>query len=252
MKSVSVSAFPKSGVTYLSSLLFYALFERGDPAEIERRYIVDIHISELNDAHSYDGHIFYKSHFPFSLQNRYCALADKVIYLIRDPIDIMRSAYDFLTLLGKKPADLTLDKFAREWILSEGTHFDVAGPWSAHVRSWMQQADRPVLLVRYRTLVDEPVAQLSAILTFLGLDAPRKAIEHAIANSTMGAMRAREEAEFRSKQSGVFFSGAVEKGMAEGARFINKGYHDSYADLGEAEKRFADERFGEMRARYLT
>src|SRR5580704_13818757 len=41
---VSLSAFPKSGVTYLSFLLFHGLFpDSADVHDLERKYIIDIH-----------------------------------------------------------------------------------------------------------------------------------------------------------------------------------------------------------------
>ena len=164
----------------------------------------------------------------------------------------MRSAYDYLSLIGGKPEDLTLEAFTREWISNGGDHFQVAGPWALHVRSWLEQKERPTHLVRYQDLVDDPVTQLDAIFAFLDLDPPRSAIDRGVLNSTMTAMRAREEAEFRAKQPGVFYSAGVDDGMSEGARFINKGYRLSYDHLEDAEKRLADEQFGALCARFLA
>lgn len=251
MRPFSLSAFPKSGVTYLSSLLFYVFFSGGNPSDIEKKYIIDIHINSLEGACSYIDHVFFKSHYPFDVKSPLCMDAHKAIYLIRDPIDIMNSTFDFLSLMGAKAKSLTHGEFLETWAASKGAVLEVAGAWPEHVTSWMEQTHVPVLLVRYQELVDFPERELSRILEFLELSSDAETIRRAVENSTMSAMRAREEDEFQARREGVFYSEAVHNGMAEGARFINKGYRRSYEALTDHQKKLVDEAFGEVRAKYL-
>ena len=63
---ISLSAFPKSGVTYLGFLMFHCLF--GDAAEIgdlERKYVIDIHAWPALRFAMPEGPRIVKSHFPF-------------------------------------------------------------------------------------------------------------------------------------------------------------------------------------------
>src|SRR5271155_3559096 len=86
----SLSAFPKSGVTYLSFLLFYSLFsDDSDIRDLERKYILDIH--EYPNATFGDPRAprLIKSHFPYNPSIPAVRLTSKAIYLIRHPIDVM-------------------------------------------------------------------------------------------------------------------------------------------------------------------
>ncbi len=252
MQYVSLSAFPKSGVTYLSSLLFHTFFDGANPDDIERRYVVDIHINDCSKAIGHENRVFLKNHYARDDTGATCPVISRAIYLIRDPIDIMRSAYDFLKLVGASSASMSLDEFAEEWVRTSGSGFEFSGTWPHHVRSWLEQDELPMLLVRYTDLVDHPSEQLGRLFDFLDLQPPDAAIEHAIACSSMGAMRAREEDEFRAKRQGVFYSETVAKGMSEGARFVNKGYRDSDAALDDRLKDLAERNFGELRRKYLS
>ena len=106
-------------------------------------------------------------------------------------------------------------------------------------------------MVRYRDLVEKPFDEMAAIFKFLDLNPDGARVEYAVANSTMKAMRTREDDEFAAKRPGVFYSEHVDKAMAQGARFINKGYDRTFDELKDHQKRLADEAFGVLRARYL-
>ena len=145
---------------------------------------------------------------------------------------------------------MSLEDFSEDWVRSSG-NFEDFGTWPHHVRSWLEQDELPTLVVRYSDLVDHPLEQLGRIFDFLNLRPLRTAIEYAIGCSSMGAMRAREEDEFRSQRQGVFYSKAVASGMLAGARFVNKGYRDSEAALSNELKSIAEQNFGELRRKYL-
>lgn len=247
---VALAAFPKSGVTYLSSLLFYALFPGQRPEDIERNFIVDIHEYRWKEAATYEGLSFAKTHFPFDKNAEIVGRPLKAIYLIRDPIDVMNSAYDFHKLLDHNFEE-SRRSFAERWIASGGADFDFAGPWGEHVRSWTSQNDIPLCLVRYVDLVDEPRQQLDRIFAFLGLTPDQADITNALVNSSMVAMRAREEKEFRNKNKGIFYRPFLEDSMRDGMRFINRGYRNSIVTLDHALAVAASNRFGKLVSRYL-
>lgn len=250
---ISLSAFPKSGVTYLNFLLFHSLF--GDDADVhalERRYVIDIHAyPEACFAVPLAPHLV-KSHFPYDPDQPQVARTAKAVYLIRDPIDVMMSAWDFDNFVradGAPPGDPAADPafraFVRAWLQTGGGGFDIAGPWVAHVRSWLDQRTVPVHLVNYGDLVDHPGRELAAILAFLGLDVPAERQARAVERSSMRAMAALESQEVQAGRDGVFFHPELAAGYGRGRRFVNKGYRDSYHTvLTDAEREMADNVFG--------
>ncbi len=252
---VSLSAFPKSGVTYLSFLLFYSLFpDSCDIHEIERKYVLDIHAYPNAQFAAPEGPGLIKSHFPYAPAQPTVRVTKRAIYLIRHPLDVMASAFDFDTLTsgGERAAyDAAFRSYARRWVESGGDAFPWCGTWIHHVRSWLTQSAIPVQLVRYEDLVDQPEAELASVLAFLGFQVPEARRAFAIEKSSMKAMAAIEEDEVSSRRDGIFFRDSLAKGYARGHRFINKGYRDSYHRLlTDAERAIADRTFGQELQRF--
>lgn len=250
---IALCAFPKSGVTYLGHLLFDALFgDEADPGEMERRYVIDAHaFPELAFARP-EGPRLVKTHAAFAPDDPVVARATRAVYLIRHPIDVMMSAWDFRYLMGEADgpprdpaADPAFRAHVRAWLESGGAGFDVAGTWVGHVRSWLGQTAIPVHRVTYEDLVDHPARELAALLTFLGLAVPADRQARAVERSSMAAMAAMEAREVREGRTGLFYRPALAGGYARGHRFVNKGHRDSWRTvLTDAERALADRTFG--------
>jgi hypothetical protein len=254
----SLSAFPKSGVTYLSFLLFYSVFsDDRDIHDLERKYILDIHAyPNARFSDSYAPRLI-KSHFPYNPAIPAIRLTDRAIYLIRHPIDVMMSAWDFDHLIkGRVAADERSPEFrafVRRWLVTGGADaFGGFGSWIQHVRSWHEQVNIPVHTVTYENLVDNPERELQVILDFVGL---RVAIERqrvAIQRSSMKSMAALEAKEVENRVEGIFFNNNLAAGYGQGHRFINKGYRKSYETvLTEEERAIADKTFGAEIAKFF-
>lgn len=248
--SVSLSAYPKSGVTYLSFMLFYCFFpEECQVLDIGSKYVIDIHAHP--DAVHDPSHLrrFYKSHHPYERSLASAKKADKVIYLVRDPIDVMMSAWDFKHLVAGTDRSLENEAFrpyVDRWLASGGDAFPEYGSWVAHVRSWLDQTAIPLHLVEYEKLVDQPEAELEDILKFLGADVPSSRRANALRQSSMKEMAALEERQIeQSRLTGSPRHPAIGSGHDRGYRFVNKGYRDSYHRVLTNDQRLqADQMFG--------
>jgi hypothetical protein len=251
----SLSAFPKSGVTYLSFLLFHSLFpDDCDILDLERKYILDLHTHR--DAQFGDPRAprLIKLHSPYNPAIPAVRLTSKAIYLIRHPIDVMMSAWDYERLLGggvRETQSPAFRAFVRRWLLTGGA-VPVHGSWLQHVRSWHAQKNVPIHLVTYENLVDNPERELPSILGFLGIQVPAERQRVAIERSSMKSMAALETKEIENRVDGIFFHGSLAVGYAQGHRFVNKGYRKSYETFLTAEERtIADQTFGREIARYF-
>jgi len=253
----SLSAFPKSGVTYLSFLLFYSVFADDlDIHDLERKYILDIHAHpSARFADSYAPRLI-KSHFPYNPAIPAVRLTSRAIYLIRHPIDVMMSAWDFGHLIKGRAADTRSPEFrafVRRWVMTGGDDaFGGFGSWVQHVRSWHGQANIPVHTVTYENLVDNPERELQAILDFVGLNIATERQRAAIQRSSMKSMAALESKEVENRIEGIFFNNSLAVGYGQGLRFINKGYRKSYETLlTEEERSIADKTFGSEIAKFF-
>ncbi len=252
----SLSAFPKSGVTYLSFLLFYSLFP--DDCEIhdlERKYIIDIHA--YPNASFSDARVprFIKSHFPYNAAIPAVRLTNRAIYLVRHPIDVMMSAWDFNHLIRGGVRDTQSPAFrayVHRWLATGGGTFPEFGPWTQHVRSWLGQSNIPIHLVTYENLVDSPERELKSILDFLCIHVPVDRQRISIERSSMKSMAALESKEVDEQVDGIFYRNSLARGYGQGHRFINKGYRKSYETLLSPEERaIADRTFGNEIALYF-
>jgi hypothetical protein len=252
---VSLSAFPKSGVTYLSFLLFHSFFsDECDIHDLERKYILDIHAYPNATFANPRAPRLIKSHFPYNPSIPAVRLTTKAIYLMRHPIDVMMSAWDYEQLTTGATRDMGFPMFrayVHRWLMSGGVMIRQFGPWSSHVHSWLDQTNIPVHLVTYEKLVDHPERELKSIVDFIGVEVPVERQRLAIERSSMKSMAALESQEVAKRIDGIFFRNSLAVGYGQGHRFINKGYRKSYeAVLTPEERAVADKTFGSEIARY--
>ncbi|MFO0005956.1 MAG: sulfotransferase domain-containing protein, partial [bacterium] len=57
------------------------------------------------------------------------------------------------------------------------------GTWANHVQSWADQAQIPVLLLRYEELLVQPEQEFGRLATFLDLPAEKTLIQDAVAHT---------------------------------------------------------------------
>ena len=199
-----------------------------------------------------------KTHFGYDAALPLRERADRAVYLVRDPIDVMMSVWDFFHLLGdpsllnapQAAKDQIFRSFVRRWVTSGGDQIGFAGTWAGNVSSWIDQPDFPVLVVRYEILKAAPVAQLARVCEFLGEQVAPERLEQAARLSSVDEMRKQEQREIDTKQAGAFYRPMLEKGYESGFRFVGRLNANSYATmLTDEERQEADRRFGPVLAR---
>jgi len=238
---VSLSAFPKSGVTYLSFLLFYSLFpDSCDIRDIEQKYILDIHAFPNATFADPTGPRLVKLHLPYIPTLPVVRSTSKAVYLIRHPIDVMASAWDFEALTSggvRSTQSPAFRAFVRRWIETGGDAFPEYGCWVQHVRSWLGQSNIPLHLVTYEHLVDRPESELMSILAFLGVRIPMERLRLAVERSSMKAMAALEEQEVAQRS----------EGPPSGAPRLFEGRRREIADAGNIALRAQHKNLGRLR-----
>ena len=259
MPVIYSAAYPKSGITYLNYMLFNALFDAPeDAARIDTDYIIDIHENLARVPPPGPSRCYVKTHFGYSPALPLLDRAERAVYLVRDPIDVMMSIWDFMHLLGdatlldasEETKDQIFRSFVGRWVTSGGDQVAFAQTWVANVTSWMDQADLPVLFVRYETLKADPVAQLARVCGFLGETVAPERLALAASRSSVGEMRKQEQSEIDSRQSGAFYRPQLEKGYERGYRFVGRLNANSYDTvLTDVERAMADRVFGPVLAR---
>jgi hypothetical protein len=164
-----IPAFPKSGITYLNFMLFHVLFDRPQDARlIDSDYIFDVHESLARVPPAGDEPRYLKIHSSYSQLIPLRQRAARAVYLMRDPVDVMMSAWDFKHLTGEdglldaSPAqrEAMFQRFCQHWLTTGGLIYPWAGSWNANVASWLDQTDLLLLVVRYERLKARPFEEL--------------------------------------------------------------------------------------------
>jgi hypothetical protein len=127
-----------------------------------------------------------KSHEPFDVRFR------KVIYLVRDPRDVVVSEYHFNLKKRYIEPDVTLEQFVKRFVAGETSSY---GSWWEHAASWIaaRHGNPAFLLVRYEDLLTDAIGETGKIAEFLGIHAGPERLQAAIERSSADRMRKLEK-----------------------------------------------------------
>jgi hypothetical protein len=117
----------------------------------------------------------------------------KVIYLVRDPRDVVLSLYNFRRKYRSVDDSYPIEQYVAERFLPG----DLDVSWGEHVGSWLgTRMNRPgFLLVRYEDLLQDPTRELGRLASFLSIAANTEALTHAIEKSSANRLRQLEKVE---------------------------------------------------------
>jgi len=117
----------------------------------------------------------------------------KVLYLVRDPRDVVLSYYNFQRKYRQIADHYPLADYVDDFVNCRLISADW-GSWGENVASWVypRQNQSGFLLMRYEDIKDNTLQQLQEIVTFLGLEPTPERLKQAIEASSSERMRAME------------------------------------------------------------
>lgn len=209
-RDVFLVTYPRSGTTWASCIAASLIF--GVSPESLRdidNMVPDIHaLPESSRVPAADNYLV-KSHLPLSGVPPYGDYR-RVVYLIRDPRDVLLSYHRFALAQHDYRGDLVAfaadSACGRIWPCS----------WQEHVASWLGPRKTPqsfeLTVLRYEDFVAEPVETSVKLAKALGLEASRSRIEEVVADATPDAMRRREAKGRSHAKPGLKFIGPATAG----------------------------------------
>jgi hypothetical protein len=125
----------------------------------------------------------------------------KVIYVVRDPRDVVLSEYHYDIKRRVLADDYPLQQFVSRFVRGELNH--PYGTWGENAASWYytRRGDPRFLLVRYETLQSQALDEVRRIADFLGTSTDSARLSFAIEQSSAKRMR-----ELEQKQSHLWSS----------------------------------------------
>jgi hypothetical protein len=184
-----IVSYPRSGNTwtrflianliYPSENITFSNIERliPDTSSISRRALKRIPRPRFIKTHEYFDH-------------RY----PKMVYIVRDPRDVVLSYYDFQRKYRQIRDDYPIENYVKDFVHGRLISADW-GTWAENVASWVstrKRSDR-FLLLRFEDMLERTRAELERLARFLGISATPDMLEKAINNSSAERMRELEK-----------------------------------------------------------
>jgi hypothetical protein len=185
---VFLVSYPKSGNTWTRFLIANLVYPHKqvdfaninqltpDPEAMSKRDLARISRPRIIKSHQY-------------FDPRY----ERVIYIVRDPRDVVLSQYYFDIKRGAIAESLPIESYVPLFIRGEDDR--PYGTWGENVASWfyVRGSHRGFLLVRYELLQSQGLQELARIAKFLGIPADEKRLAMALERSSADRMRELEK-----------------------------------------------------------
>lgn len=183
-----IVSYPRSGNTWTRFLVANLLHpqEAVTFANIER-LVPDAEAQSSRYMHGIPSPRMIKSHSYFD--PRY----SRVIYIVRDPRDVVLSYYDFSRKYRQIEDSYPLERYIGDFVSGRLISADW-GTWGENVASWVfaRGARLGFLLLRYEDMQAHPERELTRIAKFLGIDAPPELLQATLERSAADRMREME------------------------------------------------------------
>jgi Sulfotransferase domain len=182
-------SYPRSGNTWVRFLLANLQYNQSVGFANINRLLADPAVSTSRFLEKLPRPRILKSHEPFDVRFR------KVVYLVRDPRDVVLSEYYFNLKKMYINRSVSLDQFVARFIAGETSAY---GSWWENVASWIaaRQGNPAFLLVRYEDLLSDPIITLAKVAEFLAIQADEERMKAAVERSSAESMRMLEQEQF--------------------------------------------------------
>lgn len=226
---VFLVAYPKSGTTWLGFMLANVI--NAAQEELNLRNAWDI-VPDINGSYFGDGNLDRYEHLSdprfFLVHSPYDPALKRVVYIMRDPRDVMVSYYHYKRATVPN-WNLPLSNFLlqrQQWPCS----------WEDHVRGWLEhQRNGQFIVVRYEEMHRDATSVLQRVLGHSGASFLSSDIDRALAMSKFERMRALEE------------TFGVEGTKYAGERFVRKGQIGAWRnELGPADQNILQAVYGDL------
>lgn len=245
MELYYVASYPKSGATWFRTLM-YGLFE-GAPEfsrEVQQFYPelpTEIDIVRKN-IETKKPLSFIKSHYAYEKDMEFLDKCTGVIYITRNPLNVMLSKLDHYKYEGVKwvESDEGLLKFCEDFIQesnkSPGTKKDLShGGWVYNVISWLKSdLNIPLIHITYEDLINDGLKVLTQLNETFKWGKNEKEITRALQIASFENVRKLEEKELKGDIKGMFYSPKRKASFMkdDNNRFVRVGgKRDAYLEL---------------------
>lgn len=234
-KIVWLASYPKSGNTWFRVFLSNLLSKENHPADINNLYTTpiasnrelfdeatglsssDLTLEEIDNlrsgvyeyaARNSNEILFQKVHDAWLLTESgepmfSSKVTKSVVYFVRNPLDVAVSFSNHLSKSFESTVKIMDDNSYAFGSTSNRLHLQLRQrllTWSNHVKSWVDESNLPVIVLRYEEMKSDTFSTFSKTLKFIGIEATNEEIIKAIGFSDIKEMQKQEaEKGFKEK-----------------------------------------------------
>lgn len=231
-----VISYPKSGATWFR-MLMYALFHQrlNNSNEVQSFYPELPNQENLIKKNIEDNQVFFiKNHMAYSNDLKYLDKTSHIIYISRNPFNVMTSKLDHYKYEGVNWVNDKegFNKFCKDFMDEANkppseTSDKLHGGWNHHIRSWFEAEDLkvPITNIRYEDLIENTSKTLEKINHKLDWGFSKEEIINAEYLASFKRVMSMELHELANKIPGMFYSEKRRKEFMEdnSKRFIKLG-----------------------------
>uniref|UniRef100_A0A8C6S8N4 Sulfotransferase n=1 Tax=Neogobius melanostomus TaxID=47308 RepID=A0A8C6S8N4_9GOBI len=207
---VFVATFPKSGTIWMQQILLLLKCKGNKDSICKKDTLNNGDLvpwiegpEKVQDFVKAEHPRYYVTHLPYHLiPQELSRRRGKVIYVARNPKDVLVSYYHFhkslLVLETPKSFDEFFDKFMRGDVM--------AGSWFEHIKTWFSHKDDiNMLFLTYEEMIQDLQIVVKKIAEFLGADLTQDQLNSVVKHSTFRNMRQDPHANYE-KTDGVLIN----------------------------------------------
>ena len=247
-----IASYPKSGNTFLRSLLSAYFFSDTGKFEFDLLYNIlqfpSLKFSKndmsskketaqnwiLNQNHFFnDKDVFLKTHNSLEEFDGYKFTSQKqtkgAIYIVRDPRNVILSMSHHYSLSYEMSYEKIVDKkssLIEKTFNEDHSNFTFLGTWSDHYKSWRDNKDFKVLFIKYEDFEENIVPVFKKVINFINeLRNETNKIED---NKFFNAIKSTNFASLKNKENTLGFEESVYSDKGKKINFFNLGFQNKW------------------------
>ncbi|XP_074153766.1 sulfotransferase 2A1-like [Sminthopsis crassicaudata] len=190
-EDVIIVSYPKSGTHWMINILSL-IYSKGDPTWVKsvpywkRCPWIEVKYNMEMIKNRTDSGLF-TSHLPVQLfPKSYFTSKAKILYVARNPRDILVSLYHFKNYIPCYPLYSTFEHFFEDFLQGKVLY----GSWFDHIRGWLPMRNsEKFLFLTYEELHQNPKVSVEKICQFLGKELNEEKINSVVENSSFPVMK---------------------------------------------------------------
>lgn len=179
-----IVSYPKSGNTWVRLIVGKIFFKHVNYNNLDNLLPESYSFKESTYFETQGKYRIFKSHDYFDHRFK------KVIYVVRDPREVIVSSYFFQIKIGAIKKNYSKRLFLKEFL--KGKFDSNFGSWEQNVGSWFGSKKNQIIFVKYEDLVSNTKSEIKKIARFLGKKLTKKKINEIIKETSFDNLKKEE------------------------------------------------------------